>query len=153
AGPQPSHHGQFRGPGGGRYPGPRHRRAVEGNGMNSFDPHVIARIEHLDLRARQVVEGFMVGIRRSPYRGIRTDFAEHRLYTQGDDPRHLDWKIFARVDRFYIKKYEQDTNLEARFLVDCSRSMFFRSDEAALSKFEYAATLTASLAYLLHKQR
>src|SRR5262249_6251403 len=92
-------------------------------------------------------------IHRSPYRGISTDFAEHRLYAQGDDTRHLDWKIYARVDRFYVKKYEQDTNLEARFLVDCSRSMSFRSDEAALSKFEYAATLTASLAYLLHRQR
>jgi uncharacterized protein (DUF58 family) len=121
--------------------------------MNPFDPHIIARIEQLELRARQVVEGFMVGIHRSPYRGISTDFAEHRLYAQGDDTRHLDWKIYARVDRFYVKKYEQDTNLEARFLVDCSRSMFFRSEEAALSKYAYAATLTASLAYLLHKQR
>jgi uncharacterized protein (DUF58 family) len=121
--------------------------------MNPFDPRVIARIEHLELRARQVVEGFLVGVHRSPYRGISTDFAEHRLYAQGDDTRHLDWKIYARVDRFYVKKYEQDTNLEARFLVDCSRSMFFRGDGAALSKFEYAATLTASLAYLLHRQR
>jgi uncharacterized protein (DUF58 family) len=121
--------------------------------MSIFDPNVIARIEQLELRARQVVEGFMVGVHRSPYRGISTDFAEHRLYAQGDDTRHLDWKIYARVDRFYVKKFEQDTNLEARFLVDCSRSMFFQSDGAALSKFDYAATLTASLAYLLHKQR
>jgi uncharacterized protein (DUF58 family) len=121
--------------------------------MNVFDPHIIARIERLELRARRLVEGYMIGIHRSPYRGISTDFAEHRHYVQGDDTRHLDWKIYARSDRFYVKKYEQDTNLEARFLVDCSRSMFFRSDGAAMTKFEYAATMTASLAYLLHKQR
>jgi uncharacterized protein (DUF58 family) len=121
--------------------------------MSVFDPHVIARIERLELRARQVAEGFQIGAHRSPYRGISTDFAEHRLYAQGDDTRHLDWKIYARADRFYVKKYEQDTNLEVRFLVDGSRSMFFRSDAAALTKFDYAATLTASLAYLMYKQR
>ena len=121
--------------------------------MSIFDPHIIARIERLELRARRLVEGYMIGIHRSPYRGISTDFAEHRHYVQGDDTRHLDWKIYARSDRYYVKKYEQDTNLECRLLVDCSRSMFFRSDEAALTKFEYAATLAASLAYLLHKQR
>ena len=121
--------------------------------MNVFDPHIIARIDRLELRARTIVEGFMLGIHRSPYHGISTDFAEHRHYVQGDDTRHLDWKVYARSDRFYVKKYEQDTNLEARFLVDCSRSMFFKSADAAMSKFEYAATLVASLAYLLQKQR
>lgn len=95
----------------------------------------------------------MIGVHRSPFRGISTDFAEHRHYVQGDDTRHLDWKIYARSDRYYVKKYQQDTNLECRFLVDCSKSMFYKSDEAALSKFDYAATLVASLAYLLHKQR
>jgi len=118
-----------------------------------FDPHVIARIEQLELRARRLVEGFLIGIHRSPYHGISTDFAEHRHYVQGDDTRHLDWKIYARSDRFYVKKYEQDTNLEATFLVDCSRSMFFASDDAPTTKYEYAATLVASLAYLLHRQR
>lgn len=121
--------------------------------MSVFDPHVIARIDRLELRARTIVEGFMLGIHRSPYHGISTDFAEHRHYVQGDDTRHLDWKVYARSDRYYVKKYEQDTNLEARFLVDASRSMFFRSADAAMSKFEYAATLAASLAYLLQKQR
>jgi uncharacterized protein (DUF58 family) len=118
-----------------------------------FDPHVIAKIDRLQLRARSVVEGFMLGVHRSPYHGVSTDFAEHRHYVQGDDLRHLDWKVYARSDRFYVKRYEQDTNLEAHFLVDASRSMFFRSDETAMSKFDYAATLTASLAYLLQKQR
>ena len=121
--------------------------------MNIFDPHTIARIERLEIRARRLVEGYIIGIHRSPYRGISTDFAEHRHYVQGDDTRHLDWKIFARSDRYYVKKYEQDTNLEARFLLDCSKSMFFKSDEAAMSKFEYGATMIASLGYLLHKQR
>lgn len=121
--------------------------------MNIFDPHVIGRIERLELRARRLVEGFMIGIHRSPYHGISTDFAEHRHYVQGDDTRHLDWKIYARSDRFYVKKYEQDTNLEARFLLDCSNSMFFKSEDAPMSKFEYASTLVASLAYLLHRQR
>jgi uncharacterized protein (DUF58 family) len=120
--------------------------------VSVFDPHVIARIERLELRARRLVEGFMIGIHRSPYHGISTDFAEHRHYVQGDDTRHLDWKIYARSDRFYVKKYEQDTNLEARFLLDASRSMFFAGEGAAMSKFEYAATLVASLAYLLHRQ-
>ena len=121
--------------------------------MNVFDPHIIARIDRLELRARSIVEGFILGIHRSPYHGISTDFAEHRHYVQGDDTRHLDWKVYARSDRFYVKQYEQDTNLEARFLVDCSRSMFFKSADVAMSKFEYAATLVASLAYLLQKQR
>src|SRR5437764_6025947 len=92
-----------------------------------FDPQVLARISRLDLRARRVVEGFMVGIHKSPYRGISTDFAEHRHYVPGDDPRHLDWKIYARSDRYYVKKYETETNMEARFFIDCSRSMFFKS--------------------------
>ena len=117
-----------------------------------FDPRVIASIDRLELRARRLVEGFMVGIHRSPYRGVSTDFAEHRLYSQGDDLRHLDWKVYARSDHFYVKRYEQETNLEARFLVDCSRSMFFRGGDAALTKFDYAATLAASLAYLLLRQ-
>ena len=121
-------------------------------GENIFDPKVIASIDRLELRARRLVEGFMVGIHRSPYRGVSTDFAEHRLYAQGDDLRHLDWKVFARSDHFYVKRYEQETNMEVRFLVDCSRSMFFKGGDAALTKFEYASTLAASLAYLLLKQ-
>ena len=116
---------------------------------NFFDPQVFAAVERLELRARRLVEGFMLGAHRSPFRGVSTDFAEHRLYVQGDDTRHLDWKVYARTDHFYVKRYEQDTNMEVRFLIDGSRSMFFRSDEAPLTKFAYGATLAATLAYLL----
>lgn len=114
-----------------------------------FDPRVFAAVARMDLRARRLVEGFMLGAHRSPFRGVSTDFAEHRLYVQGDDTRHLDWKVYARTDHFYVKRYEQETNMEVRFLIDGSRSMFFRSDEAPMSKFEYGATLAATLAYLL----
>ena len=117
-----------------------------------FDPKVVGRIERLDLKARRLVEGFMLGIHRSPYRGVSTDFAEHRHYVQGDDTRHIDWKIYARSDRYYVKKYEQETNMEVRFLLDCSKSMFFRGAEDRPTKFEYGATLVASLAYLLMGQ-
>lgn len=119
---------------------------------NVFDPKVIGTLERLELRARRLVEGFMIGIHRSPYRGISTDFVDHRPYVQGDDLRHLDWKVYARSDRFYVKRYEQETNMEVRFLVDASKSMFYKSDEAPMTKYEYAATLAASLAYLVFKQ-
>lgn len=117
-----------------------------------FNPQIIGRIERLELKARRLVEGFMTGIHKSPYRGVSTDFAEHRHYVQGDDTRHLDWKIFARCDKFYVKKYESETNLEARFVLDTSRSMFFSSDPQFPSKFEYASLLVASLAYLVFNQ-
>ena len=104
-----------------------------------FDPNVISRIKGFDLRSKALVEGFMDGMHKSPLRGMSTSFAQQRQYVPGDDLRHLDWKVYAKTDRFYIKQYEAETNLACRFLLDTSRSMFFKSDEAAMSKYEYAA--------------
>lgn len=118
-----------------------------------FDPHVIARVKGLDVRSLRLVESMMAGMHKSRLRGISTDFSQHRPYVPGDDTRHLDWKVFARTDRFYLKQYEAETSMAVRFLLDTSRSMFFRSPEAAMSKFEYAATIVATLAYLLMQQK
>lgn len=118
-----------------------------------FDPHVIARVKGFDLRSLRLVESLMAGMHKSRLRGISTDFAQHRPYAPGDDTRHLDWKVFARTDRFYLKEYEAETNMPVRFLLDTSRSMFFQSPEAAMPKFAYAATIVATLAYLLLQQK
>jgi uncharacterized protein (DUF58 family) len=118
-----------------------------------FDPHVVGAVKGLTLRSLRLVESFMVGMHKSRLRGISTEFAQHRPYVQGDDTRHLDWKVFARTDRLYVKEYEAETNMPVRFLLDSSQSMFFKSEEAAMSKFEYAATVIATLAYLLMQQK
>jgi uncharacterized protein (DUF58 family) len=117
-----------------------------------FDPEVIARVQKLEVRARKVVEGYMLGLHRSPFRGISVEFAEHRPYVYGDDIRHLDWKVYARLDRFYIKQHEQETNLRCQLVLDCSESMMYKGD-APLSKFEYGATMFATMAYLLIQQQ
>lgn len=121
--------------------------------MDIFDPHVIGRVKGLELRSLRLVESFLVGMHKSRLRGISTEFAQHRQYVTGDDTRHLDWKVFAKTDRFYVKQYEVETNMPVYFLLDASPSMFFKSDEAAMSKFEYAATAVATLAYLLMQQK
>lgn len=117
-----------------------------------LDPEVIARLRGLDLRARSIVAGFISGMHRSAYHGFSVEFAEHRQYVQGDDLRYIDWRIFGRADRLYVKEYEEETNLRCNILLDASRSMAYRGD-AALSKFEFAAKLAASLAYLLTGQQ
>jgi uncharacterized protein (DUF58 family) len=109
-------------------------------------PEVLARISSLELIARSVVEGFISGLHRSPHLGFSTDFAEHRQYMPGDDLRHLDWKLLARTDRLYIKKYQGDTNAQIHLLVDASASMGYASGE--VSKLQYAQYLAASLAFL-----
>jgi uncharacterized protein (DUF58 family) len=114
-------------------------------------PEAIGRISRLDLRARHVVEGFLSGIHRSPYFGQSVEFLQHREYTPGDDLRHVDWKVWAKQDRYYVKQFEEDTNLRAVLLVDVSGSMQYGS--GPLSKFEYGATVAASLAYLLLRQQ
>jgi len=116
-----------------------------------LDPETIARIARLDLRARRVVEGFLAGMHRSPHFGQSVEFLQHRQYTWGDDPRHVDWKVWARQDRFYVKQFESDTNLRCALLVDASASMRYGS--GPLDKYQYAATLAASLAYLLLRQQ
>jgi uncharacterized protein (DUF58 family) len=120
-------------------------------GHGSFiDPQALMTIKNLEFRARVVVEGFWTGLHRSPYHGFSVEFTEYRPYTPGDDPRYLDWRLFARSDRYYIKKFEDETNLRVHLLVDNSRSMQFGS--LAWTKAQYAHTLAATLAYFLHQQ-
>lgn len=115
-----------------------------------LDPAILARIGDLALLARTVVEGFMHGMHRSPRKGFSVDFAQHRGYQPGDDLRRIDWKAFARTDRFYVKEYEADTNAGVVFALDTSGSMDFKS--GAVTKFEYGRMLIASLAWLSQRQ-
>jgi uncharacterized protein (DUF58 family) len=115
-----------------------------------IDPQALMTIRSLELRARAVVEGFWSGMHRSPYHGFSVEFTEYRQYTSGDDPRYLDWRVFARSDRYFIKKYEDETNLRVHLLVDQSRSMDYGS--RGYTKMAYGATLAATLAYFLHLQ-
>ena len=110
-------------------------------------PEAIKRISRLELRARHIVEGFLAGMHRSPYFGQSVEFLQHRQYTRGDDPRYVDWKVWAKQDRLYVKQFEEETNLRATLLVDVSASMRYGS--GPLDKYEYASTVAASLAYLL----
>ena len=114
-------------------------------------PEAIKRISRLDLRARHIVEGFLSGMHRSPYFGQSVEFLQHREYAIGDDLRHVDWKVWARQDRLYIKQYEEDTNMRCTMLVDVSNSMRYGS--GALTKYEYACTIAVCLAYLILKQQ
>jgi uncharacterized protein (DUF58 family) len=117
------------------------------------DPDVIAQISDLTLRSRRLVEGAISGQHRSPFHGFNVEFAEYREYTPGDDLRRLDWRVFARTDRHYIKQYEEESNVRVTFLVDASASMNYRGAGTILSKFDYAATLVVSLAMLLSRQQ
>lgn len=114
-------------------------------------PEAIKRVARLELRARQIVEGFLSGSHRSPYFGQSVEFVQHRQYVAGDDVRHVDWKVWARQDRLVIKQYEEDTNLRCALLVDASASM--RYGRGAMNKFEYGCTLAACIAYLVLKQQ
>jgi uncharacterized protein (DUF58 family) len=120
-------------------------------GRRFLDPKVLARIDDLELVARFVVEGFISGLHRSPHLGFSTDFAEHRQYMPGDDIRHMDWRLFARTDRFYLKEYEADTNANFLAIVDGSKSMGYGT--TGLTKLEYAKYLAACLTYFSHRQR
>ncbi len=124
-----------------------------------LDPRVLDKIQRLDLQARLVVEGFISGMHRSPFHGFSVEFAEHRKYVPGDDIKHIDWKVWARADRYYIKQYEEETNLRCTFLVDISESMRYGEnggstrEDGGMSKFRYAACVAASLAQLLLGQQ
>ena len=120
-------------------------------GARFVDPKVLARIRNLELLARTVVNGFINGLHRAPYFGASIDFAEHRGYVAGDDIRRVDWKLYARTDRYFVKQYEADTNANFSVLLDVSRSMGFASQ--GISKLEYGSYLAACLAYLSHRQR
>ena len=117
---------------------------------NYIDPAALMRVKSLELRARMVMEGFLKGLHRSPFHGFSVEFSEYRPYARGDDPRFLDWKVMARSDRAFIKKFEDETNLRAHLLLDRSQSMIYGS--AGYTKQEYAATFAATLAYFLMGQ-
>jgi uncharacterized protein (DUF58 family) len=116
-----------------------------------LDPAVIARISSLELKARTIVEGFLSGLHRSPLKGFSVEFAEYRQYLPGDDLSTIDWKVYARSDRYYVKKYEEETNLRGHLLLDVSASMNYGS--GAMTKREYGSCLAACLAYLMTRQR
>lgn len=119
-------------------------------GTNFLDPAALMAIRNLELRARSVVEGFWHGLHRSPYHGFSVEFTEYRSYSPGDDPRYLDWKLVGRTDRYFIKKFEDETNLRCHLLVDSSRSMTYGS--RGYTKTDYARTFAATLAYFLAHQ-
>jgi uncharacterized protein (DUF58 family) len=116
-----------------------------------LDPAVIARLGTLELKARTIVEGFLSGLHRSPFKGFSVEFAEYRQYIPGDDLATIDWKVYARSDRFYVKKFEEETNLDCHIMLDVSASMGYGS--RGLTKFDYGACLAASLGYLMNRQR
>jgi uncharacterized protein (DUF58 family) len=120
-------------------------------GRTFLEPALLARLGSLELKARVVVEGYLQGLHRSPFRGLSVDFAEYRPYTAGDDPRSIDWRIYARSDRTYVKRFEQETNLPCHLLLDVSASMDYGS--IGVTKLQYATYLCAALAWLLHTQR
>jgi len=117
---------------------------------NPFDPITLSKIANMELRARLVIDGVLSGIHKSPYKGSSIEFLEHKEYSPGNEIKHIDWKVHARTDKYYIKQFEEETNLKCYIFLDTSGSMGYKS--TGISKFEYATTLTASLAYLLLKQ-
>lgn len=117
-----------------------------------LQPETVSKLKGMELRARMVVEGFIAGLHRSPYHGFSVEFAEHRQYMPGDNIRDIDWKLFGKSDRFYIKQYEEETNLKGYLLLDCSRSMAYHSG-APISKLDYAGMLSGALSYMMLRQR
>ncbi len=115
-------------------------------------PTTVSRLANMNLRARLVVEGFITGLHRSPYHGFSVEFAEHRQYMPGDEIRHIDWKVYGKTDRFYVKQFEEETNLKSYLLIDQSASMGI-AHEGRVSKFQYASYLAAALSYLMIHQR
>jgi len=116
-----------------------------------LQPEAVSRIARLELMARHVVEGYLTGLHRSPYFGQSIEFAQHREYVVGDDPRRIDWKVWSKTDKYYIKQYEEETNLRSMLIVDVSESMQFGTQ--SLNKYEYACAIAACLSYLLLRQQ
>ncbi len=116
-------------------------------------PEIASGLGSMELVAKFVVEGFITGLHKSPYHGFSVEFAEHRPYLPGDAIRNIDWKLFARTDRHYIKQYEEETNLKAHIIIDASRSMNYTSDPKRITKYKYATMLAAALAYMLMRQQ
>ena len=116
-----------------------------------LDPLILAKIDNMALRARLVVEGYLIGQHKSPYHGFSVEFAEHRAYGSGDEIRHIDWKLYGKTDRYYVKRYEEETNLRSYILLDTSQSMTYGSGE--ITKLEYGSYLSAALTHLMLNQR
>jgi uncharacterized protein (DUF58 family) len=121
------------------------------SGVLDFD--VLARIDSMQLLAKVVVEGFILGLHRSPYRGFSVEFAEYRQYSPGDEVKHIDWKVYAKTDRYYLKQFEEETNLACYIIVDASGSMGYRSAPNKPSKLQYASYMAACLSYFIIRQR
>ncbi|HIB27380.1 MAG TPA: DUF58 domain-containing protein, partial [Candidatus Marinimicrobia bacterium] len=116
-----------------------------------LDPLIVAKLDNMALRARLVVEGYLIGQHKSPYHGFSVEFAEHRAYGSGDEIRHIDWKLYGKTDRYYVKRYEEETNLRSYILLDTSQSMTYGS--GAITKLEYGSYLSAALTYLMLNQK
>jgi len=127
--------------------------ATENPRPTSLDPQTLAKLKGLTLRARHIVEGYLSGLHRSPYHGFSIEFAEHREYAPGDDLRYLDWKVLGRTDKYYLKQYEDETNLICYLVLDISESMRYQGPGSGLSKFEYAQCIAAALAWLVLQQQ
>jgi uncharacterized protein (DUF58 family) len=118
-----------------------------------LDYDVLARIDSMQLLAKVVVEGFVLGLHRSPFRGFSVEFAEYRQYSPGDEIKHVDWKVFGKTDRYYVKQFEEETNLACYIMLDASASMGYKSSEEGITKLEYASYLAACLSYFMMRQR
>ena len=116
-----------------------------------LQPEMVAKLNNMSLRARMVVEGYILGLHKSPYHGFSVEFAEHRAYGPGDEIRHIDWKLYGKTDRYYVKQFEEETNLRTHLIVDISRSMTYGSGK--VTKIEYAEYLSAALSYLMLSQQ
>lgn len=121
-------------------------------GLKYLQPEVVAQLANMELRARLVVEGFITGLHKSPYHGFSVEFTEHRPYMPGDEIKHIDWKAYGKTDRYYIKEFEEETNLKSYLILDASRSMEYASP-GNIKKIEYASYVTAALGYLMVEQR
>jgi len=119
--------------------------------ISFLDPKVLASISNLELRAKTAVEGFVAGLHKSPHRGFSVEFTDYRHYSRGDDIRHVDWKIYARTGEYFIKQYQDETNVRCHILLDCSASMGFGSEN--MTKLEYARTLASALSYFMFGQK
>jgi len=117
-----------------------------------LNPETVSKLKGMEMKARMVVEGFIAGLHKSPYHGFSVEFAEHRQYMPGDNIRDIDWKVYAKTDRHYIKQYEEETNLKAYLLLDCSKSMAYQSG-GIVSKLDYAGLLSGALSYMMLRQR
>ncbi len=118
-----------------------------------LNPQTLAKLNGLELKARLIVEGYVSGLHKSPFHGFSAEFAEHREYVAGDDLRYVDWKVYGKSDRYYLKQYEEETNFSCYVLLDTSESMLYKSPDAAMSKLEYAKHVAAALAYLVVRQQ